>query len=190
MNTLAINSYVPLARRYYTEIERYYKNLLSEGGITEVIIQAAEAQVPVSCMGKRTSFADHQHRVGKIRCALGAKELLKTRNLQDINNSTSFEDIFKVTERVKKSIYRLGDLWSYDTAQRIAFSKGFYPNEVYLQSGAYHGARSLANNGYVAKSDLRAKRNVPSNIFPPPLDVLPPFIIENVLCVGKRQGWL
>lgn len=108
---------------------------------------------------------------------------------EELEQANSFEDLFRVTEKVRQATYRLGDLWSYDTAQRIALHKGWYPIEVYLQSGAYEGARVLSNEGHIEPSSLRRNRSVSKDVFPGFLNQLKPYLIENILCVGKREGW-
>lgn len=188
MKVLEIKKYIPKAKIYYQEIEIYYQDLFNKNdfGFKHVIRQAAEAQI--ICNGKRT-FADHQHRIGRKRCEQGANELLKSKNFQDLNNANSFEDIFVITERVKNYIYRLGDLWSYDTAQRIALSKGFYPKEVYIHAGAKDGTRLLVKSSLLNSSEIRGKRKISPSVFPKELSKLEPYLIENILCVGKRESW-
>jgi hypothetical protein len=187
MKTAAINSHAKKAKAYYAEVEHYYRNL----SFKEAIKQGAEAKIPVGCKGKRTSFADHQYRIGKTRCARAGKELLKPKYFNQLSSTRSFEDVFKVTEqlRLSRAGIGLGHLWSYDTAQRISFNKGWKPNHVYLQAGAKKGALTIYRNGNMARKDVWGKRLTERNSFPPVLSQYDSYIIENILCVGNHEGW-
>jgi hypothetical protein len=183
-----IEKYVPQAEQYYADVEQYYKSL----NFQDAVKNAAQAIIPAgikSCSTNKTAFAGHQRRVGKEKCKEGAEKLLTDPYWRELERAKSFEDIFRVTEKVKQTTYRLGDLWSYDTAQRIALHKGWFPKEVYLQSGAYEGAKVLRDKGYMTSSSLRGKRSVSKELFPDFLKKLKPYLIENILCVAKREGW-
>lgn len=183
-----IEAYIPVAEQYYAEVEQYYKSL----NIQDAVENAAQAIIPAgirSCSKTKTVFAGHQRRVGKSKCNKGAEKLLTGSYWDELEKAKSFEDIFLVTEKVRRATYRLGNLWSYDTAQRIALHKGWHPAEVYLQSGAYEGAKVLREKGYVPPTSLRGKRSVSIEIFPDFLKNLKPFLIENILCVGEKNGW-
>ncbi|MEO9850322.1 MAG: hypothetical protein ABJH72_24625 [Reichenbachiella sp.] len=188
MKIKEIQDYIPQAQQYYSDVEDYYRSLSFE----EAVQNAAQAIIPSgikSCSTSKTAFASHQRRVGKKKCKEGAEKLLTHPFWSELENAKSFEDIFRVTEKVKAQTERLGDLWSYDTAQRIALHKGWYPNEVYLQSGAKDGAKSLVKEGHVKSLVLKGKRHVKREHFPDILKELKPYLIENILCVGKREGW-
>jgi len=183
-----IETYVPQAEEYYSEVEVYYKSLT----FLEAVKQAANAIVPsgmASCSTSKTSFAGHQRRVGKTKCKEGAEKLLTHPNWAELEAAKSFEDIFRVTEKVKKNTQKLGDLWSYDTAQRIALHKGWHPKEVYLQSGAHEGIQVLVDEGLIDNSEIKGKRSVPKEALPDFMVKLEPYVIENILCVGKSEGW-
>ncbi|MFT7035953.1 MAG: hypothetical protein ACJA2S_004478 [Cyclobacteriaceae bacterium] len=176
------------AFNYYRGVEVYYKGM----SFIEAVKQAANAKVPsssTSCSRNGTSFAGHQRRVGKKKCKEGAEMLLKHPYWGELEKAQSFEDIFKVTEQVKRNVLKLGDLWSYDTAQRIALHKGWYPQDVYLQSGAYNGIQILRDKGFIDNAAIKGKRYISVKAIPEFLSKLEPFLIENILCVGKREGW-
>jgi len=188
MKTKEIQDYIPQAQQYYSDVEDYYQGLSFE----EAVRKAAQAIIPSginSCSTSKTAFAGHQRRVGKNKCKEGGEKLLSDPFWLELENAKSFEDIFRVTEIVKVKTDRLGDLWSYDTAQRIALHKGWYPNEVYLQSGAKDGARVLVREGYIEGFNVRGNRHINREHFPDILRELKPYLIENILCVGKREGW-
>ncbi|MFA0963948.1 hypothetical protein AB9P05_19230 [Roseivirga sp. BDSF3-8] len=178
MKIKEIQKYILQAQHDYANVEVYYQSL----NFKNAVRKAAEA------MTSETAFAPHQRRVGKIKCRQGADKLLSHPFWLELENARSFEDIFQVTEKVKLEIKGLGDLWSYDTAQRIAFHKGWYPKEVYLHSGAKEGVKVLVNLGYIKSSSIRGKRHIKKELFPDILRQLDPYIIENILCVGKRKG--
>lgn len=183
-----IKAYIDEAEEYYSNVEEYYKSL----SFKEAVRNAAQAIVPSnikSCTKGKTSFAGHQRRVGKQKCKEGAEMLLTHPYWIELEKAKSFEEIFNVTEKVKHKIYRLGDLWSYDTAQRIALHKGWYPKEVYLQSGAFDGAKILAELRYMDGMILKGKRSVSNKSLPNFLSKLDPYLIENILCIGKRENW-
>jgi hypothetical protein len=78
----------------------------------------------------------------------------------------------------------LGDLWSYDTALRIAFNRGsaFYPQAVFVQGGVLKGVRKI-----FTKKPLKG-RTLPLEMFPKELQQLQPFELENFLCIwGKAR---
>ncbi len=121
----------------------------------------------------------HQWRVGNINGGNGAKELLKQEAA--IKKCKTFEEIFEITEQVKKDIYKLGDLWSYDTALRIGFNLKLYPKEVYVQRGVISGVLKVMNG-------KRPKgRSLHVNIFPKEFQKLKPYEIENFLCIWGKD---
>ncbi|WP_432671098.1 hypothetical protein [Flavobacterium sp. SM2513] len=102
-------------------------------------------------------------------------EILKDRK-KELELSQSFEEILVITDAVSNHIYRLGVLWSYDTALRIGFQKKVYPKNVYLQAGVKKGYKKIL--------DQNSKiRFVEKDLFPQELQVLEPNEIENFLCI-------
>ena len=182
-----IKDYLPTAENYYKEVEDFFKKQT----LKEAIKNAAEGTLSQNCDGRTTKFASHQHRVGRKRCAIGAKLLLESKFVKRIEQAQNFDDLMKVVLNVANDPLtdRLGDLWCYDTAQRIGFKLKIYPEEVYLQCGAKSGARQLVRSNKINSSAIRGKRHVPKNVFPQELSSLEPYLIENLLCVGKGKGW-
>lgn len=155
---------------HLTQMREFYEPL----DLTTAIEFASTGKNP---NGKMNS---HQWRVGKNNGGNGAKELLKQEAA--IKKCSSFEEIFEITEQVKKDIYKLGDLWSYDTALRIGFNLKLYPEEVYVQRGVINGVLK-AMNGKRPKG-----RSLPVNLFPKEIQQLKPYEIENFLCVWGKDN--
>jgi hypothetical protein len=158
-------------RRLHT-IERFYQSL----SLIQAIEYAASAADPE---GK---INPHQRRIGKKRLRQSAKILKKYTS--EIIRAKSFADLFVVTEVIKEENRGLGDLWSYDTALRIAFNlgKSFKPQAVFVQAGVVEGVRKIF------PKKRMGSRTLPVTIFPRPLQKLEPFEIENFLCVwGKMR---
>lgn len=178
-----------IALNHYYYLEKFYKNIAN---FKEVVENAGKAVVPnntTGCGNNKTIFASHQNRVGKNKCQEGADLLLQAPYYEALEKAESFEDIFEVTEKVKNRVFGLGDLWSYDTAQRIGLSKSFYPKAVYLQTGTLAGAKELVKRGFVDARDIRKQRRVSPTIFSKVFKNLPSYLIENLLCVGHNQDW-
>ncbi len=142
--------------------------------LNDAIVNAATGTMR---SGKMNS---HQRRVGKSNGSVGAKELLKHEN--EIRKSKNFEEIFQITEKVKKEIYGLGALWSYDTALRIGFNLKLYPKDVYVQAGVVKGVKkALAGKNWHGRS-------LALSIFPKEIQKLKPYQAENFLCIwGKKK---
>ncbi|MBD8489188.1 hypothetical protein IFO69_10565 [Echinicola sp. CAU 1574] len=178
-----------IAFEHYYNLEKFYKNLPN---FKEVVENAGNAVVPnntTGCDNNKTMFAGHQNRVGKKRCQDGAELLLQAPFYEALEKAKSFEDIFEITEEVKTKVFGLGDLWSYDTAQRIGLAKSYYPKAVYLQTGTLLGAKELVKRGLVDGKALRGQRSVPQTVFSKVFRDLPCYMIENLLCVGHNQKW-
>ncbi|GAB3667559.1 hypothetical protein GCM10028791_43260 [Echinicola sediminis] len=178
-----------IAFEHYYDLEKFYKNLPN---FKEVVENAGKAVVPnntTGCGNNKTMFAGHQNRVGKKKCQEGAELLLQAPFYEALEKAKSFEDIFGITEEVKNKVFGLGDLWSYDTAQRIGLSKSCYPKAVYLQTGTLAGAKELVKRGLVDGKALRGQRSVPQTVFSKVFRHLPCYMIENLLCVGHNQKW-
>jgi hypothetical protein len=100
-----------------------------------------------------------------------------------IRNAKSFADLFIITEAVKSELKGLGNLWSYDTALRMAFNRGntFYPRAIFVQRSNMKGIKKI-----FSKMPMK-QRTLPVKIFPGEMRSMKPFEIENFLSVwGKR----
>ena len=138
--------------------------------LNEAIEKAALAIDPTN----DNKMFSHQRRVG-YKVAKSGYESLKERE-DDLRSCQSFEEILAITDVVSKQIFRLGQLWSYDTALRIGFQKKVYPKNVYLQAGVLKGYKKIFNRN--PKDRFEEK-----NKFPKELQILEPYEIENFLCM-------
>lgn len=172
-----IKTYLSSNIFHLRETEEYYKKL----NLSDAIEQAVLGQSPKS--SSKTHMDSHQRRVGYEACKAGLKELLIINKKTPLANCKSFEDIFNITEQVKRNTARLGDLWSYDTSLRIGFNLGHYPKEVYIQAGVTKGVKRAL------KGKFQKGRSLPLNIFPIEIQKLQPYEAENFLCIwGKNNG--
>lgn len=120
----------------------------------------------------------HQYRIGRIRGEKASLEIGEYK--EEVDACVSFEQIFSITEQIKNKVYGLGNLWSYDTALRIGFNKGIYPNEVYIQAGVVKGVKLIF--GFKPKG-----RSLSIHIFPEQIrSKLKPYEMENFLCIYGR----
>ncbi len=170
-----ISIYLSSGVSHLRETKNYYRNL----PLADAIKQAVLGQSPKD--GK-ILMDSHQRRVGYEACKAGLKELLKTNTQTAISKCNTFEEVFSITELIRKNTNRLGPLWSYDTALRIGFHLNVYPKEVYVQAGVVKGVKK-ALNGKVPKG-----RSLPLTIFPAEIQQLKAYEAENFLCIwGKTK---
>ncbi|MBS1597315.1 MAG: hypothetical protein JST75_03760 [Bacteroidetes bacterium] len=151
-------------------IRKYYESLAPD----EAIKKAAQGMDPDG------ELNSHQHRLGYHLCDLSSKIILSKEYKIRIHKAKTFMDIFAVTEEIRLATYKLGDLWSYDTALRIAFNKhnneNMLPDTVFVQCGVREGVKKIFN-GRIPKG-----RSLPVDMFPRELRQLKPYQIENFLC--------
>jgi hypothetical protein len=152
--------------KHLQKVKSAFENFI----LKEAIAKAAKSIDPTN----DNKMFSHQRRVGYI-VANNGYEVLKQRE-KDLRSCKSFEEILVITDEVSKQIYRLGPLWSYDTALRIGFQKEIYPKNVYLQAGVKNGYKKVFNQN--PKNRFEEK-----NKFPKELQILEPYEIENFLCI-------
>lgn len=146
------------------------KTAFEKFNLKEAIEKAAKSIDPTN----DNKMFSHQRRVG-FKVANSGYKLLKQRE-DDLIRCQSFEEILAITDEVSKQIFRLGPLWSYDTALRIGFQKKEYPKNVYLQAGVIKGYKKIFNRNPEEKFEEKNK-------FPKELQILEPYEIENFLCI-------
>lgn len=146
------------------------KTAFEKFNLKEAIEKASKSIDPTN----DNKMFSHQRRVG-FKVANNGYKLLKQREY-DLIRCQSFEEILVITDEVSKQIYRLGPLWSYDTALRIGFQKKVYPKNVYIQAGVKNGYKKIFNQN--PKNRFEEK-----NRFPKELQILEPYEIENFLCI-------
>jgi hypothetical protein len=171
MKKQEIKDYQISSGKHLQNIKIAFENLDLKGAIEK----AAKSIDPTN----DNKMFSHQRRVGKEKAKAGY-EALKDRE-KELQLNQSFEEILAIADEVSKQIYRLGPLWSYDTALRIGFQKKVYPKNVYLQAGVKKGYKKIFNQN-------SNNRFVNKEIFPQELQILEPYEIENFLCIwGSNQ---
>lgn len=187
MDIPAITRTIDEALEHYRVVRAYYQAL----PIDEAVRHAGSALQP-NDRGEIV-ISGHQRRLGYRFCETLGEQLMEPVLFDRIVAATNFQELFDVTEVVRRRTARVGHLWSYDTAQKIGFHKSteegdqFYPDVVYLQTGSRHGAQDLESNEHIRSGALRGQRFVSADIFPEVLRRQPPYIIENILCRGDRR---
>lgn len=170
----ALNKYIKINLPDLIDHKKFYESFVTPKELPTIIEKASQG------IGSDNLMSSHQRRLGYDKCKEATRELAKYE--MEIKKAKSFEDIFVITEIVKSRIYKIGNLWSYDTALRIGFSKKVYPKEVYVQAGVTKGVRKLF------KGHLPKGRSLSTKIFPSALGILKPYQIENFLCIyGKKK---
>ena len=152
------------------ELERFFKSLSFHSAIE----YAASGVTP------HRKIHPHQRGIGVKQLRQSAALLKKY--TPALRKARSYSDLFIITEAVKSVLKGLGDLWSYDTALRIAFNRGkmFYPRAVFVQRGDMKGIKKI-----FLKMPIK-QRTLPLKIFPKEIQSLKPFEIENFLTIWGR----
>ena len=133
-----------------------------------------QAVLAVDRRGKRLS---HQRR---LPTQVIPKSLpLITAARSSLAKSQTFDELFDQVETILNAVPKAGDLYRYDTSLRMGAYLGLYPTRVFLQTGAYDGAREVSR-GFT-------ERSVPLSRFPEPFHSLAPFEVENLLCIYKGK---
>ena len=166
-----IDAYREAELRELHELERFFKSL----SFSSAVEYAASGITP------HRKIHPHQRRIGVKRLRLSV-DLLK-KNIPVIRKAKSFADLFKITESVQLELKGLGDLWTYDTALRMAFNRGktFHPQAVFVQGGVLKGVKKIFSKILVNG------RTFPMKVFPKEIQTLKPFEAEDFLSVwGKK----
>jgi hypothetical protein len=153
------------------ELQRFFKSL----SFAAAIEYAASGVTP------HKKIHPHQRRIGVKRLRQSATILKKFTPF--IRKAKSFADLFVITETVKSDMKGPGDLWSYDTALRMAFNRGktFYPQAVFVQGAVVEGVKKM-----FSKIPMDG-RTLPIKIFPKEIRQLRPFEVENFLSIWGRK---
>ena len=152
------------------ELERFFKSL----SFMSAIEYAASGVTP------HRKIHPHQRGIGVKQLRQSATVLKKYTSA--IRKARSFADLYIITEAVRSQLRRLGDLWSYDTALRMAFNRGkaFYPQAVFVQKTIRKGIKKI-----FSKMPMK-QRTFPLKIFPKEIQSLKPFEIEDFLSVWGK----
>jgi hypothetical protein len=167
-----INDYKENELRELHEQERFFKSLSFHAAIE----YAASGVTP------HRKIHPHQRGIGVKLLRQSAAQLKK--RTPNIRKASSFSHLFLISESIRADLKGLGELWSYDTALRMAFNRGkiFYPQAIFVQRAIVKGIKKI-----FTKMPLR-QPTLPLKIFPKEVQCLKPFEIENFLLVwGKRS---
>jgi hypothetical protein len=139
----------------------------SQGSLAEALEAAA------LCQTKDNVMHPHQRRIGHEKVGIAHRAL---RDLKP-SKSWSFHELYGQIKQRVRHLDRIGDLYVYDVAQRIAAKLNLRMEYVYLHAGTRSGASRLGLNSsqdYLCKEDL-----------PPSLQSIPPALLEDFFCMKK-----
>jgi hypothetical protein len=130
---------------------------------------------------EKGEIEDHQSRYGIPKCLpLAAEVALNYFDARCISNFDNFTSIYKFVQDVRKEVKGFGELANYDVAMRIANYLGCGEIQVvYLHAGVKAGCRALGLN-------IKNRRILPVEEFPPPFNQLSGDHLENLLCIYKE----
>lgn len=117
----------------------------------------------------------HQRRLKENNLRRFRNNIIKKKN--KIHKISNFDKLYELISSCK--VKGIGELAIYDIAFRIGSYLGEYPKKVYLHAGTRKGAKAL---GYDIPGKYLYKKG-----FPPPLQVLKPYEIEDFLCKYKDE---
>jgi hypothetical protein len=127
-----------------------------------------------TCTNWERKRFSHQHRIPTATLARFARRLLASET--SLRECGTFDDVHQTVEGCR--VRGIGVLTVYDVALRIGAKLRKLPKKVYVHAGTAHGARKLGlpvgADGCIKRSDL-----------PPPLRRLPPYQVEDFLCIYK-----
>lgn len=136
-------------------------------------LQAAvlHAALAINPNGKRHS---HQWCLREEALQEGANLLSAERELL---RSASFCELFSTASRIADTVAGLGEMWAYDTAERISAFLGVEPDAVYVHRGTRTGAKAL---GLPWRRDRLTSMDLPAE-----LRSLSFGEVEDFLCIYK-----
>jgi hypothetical protein len=143
---------------------RFFK---TQSNVKDAIRLAALARTPWD------TRHDHQHRIPQGDLERWRKAL--TARIKAIQSCESFQELFELIESVGKVTKGIGELATYDTAQRIGAYLGLSPKVVYLHAGTRKGARVMRlgqRQAFLEMKDL-----------PRAFSRLRPHEVEDCLCI-------
>jgi hypothetical protein len=149
----------------------YYRKKAS----LKVAIEAA-AMAERAPDGKRHS---HQYRIAKVDLETWRDTL--TANQNHLGHVKDFNSLHGLLLKLKTP--GVGALAIYDTALRIGYFLGMFPQQVFLHAGTAVGASQFI--------EIRQRNSIKVNELPPAFKKLKPHQIEDCLCICKNQfKWL
>jgi hypothetical protein len=171
---------------YFEKYLSYYRNLnsieeiIEEACIGNIVINYLEQEYKVRHPHQNINGANG-HGVPIDKSKQVANKIISN-NLNEIVNSKTFDEIYEIFSNNR--VPGFGALAKYDATLRIASTKGFFPDKIYIHRGAQIGLRALIEKNYVNADfenvDNIAKKNLPSDF-----SILNPIYIEDFLCIKK-----
>ncbi|MDE5881792.1 MAG: hypothetical protein K2H60_08680 [Muribaculaceae bacterium] len=115
-----------------------------------------------------------------------AEKKLKKAGLDRLN---TFEEVYKRVLQETKDVKGFGILAAYDFSIRYCWKRKLFPKRVYLQAGAYNGAKKLINAGYPVKieKDENGIYTAELSSFPIEIMELRTVLAEDFLCIYKSR---
>jgi hypothetical protein len=162
--------------RHYAKNSRPRKIAELDGFRGEVSLRSAveRAALALDCNGKRFK---HQHRVR--RDAMLAAEAMLLQIVPELELCRSFDQLLEVIEGVLRGIGGIGEMYVYDAALRIGAKLNLLPRRIHLHRGTRAGAEQLG-----LRTDVPALN--PEEL-PAALRALPPYEVEDILCIYKDR---
>ena len=129
------------------------------------------------CRDRNGSLHDHQYRLGYPLTDHAADFIAAFAS--EFELASDFNAIHALCERTVGSIDGVGELAVYDIAERIGWSFGVEPQQVYLHSGTLKGAKALF-------PALKGKR-LAMEALPSAFEGLSAAEVENLFCICKTR---
>ncbi|WP_147292620.1 hypothetical protein [Undibacter mobilis] len=152
-------------RQYRPYLRRELEYFAGSKSLSEAIKRAA---LSTCACGRVLS---HQRRNGRKVLGLAESRLQSVKDR--IRNASDFKALHSIIKLETRTVEKFGPLAVYDVALRIGVYRGFYPEKVFLHTGARRGAKCEEVTGHeVSRISFRT-----------PLRSLAPHEIENFLCI-------
>ncbi|MEH2254662.1 hypothetical protein [Nostoc sp.] len=167
----------------FTVIIKHYERKHWQNKIDEInwfrsqssLIQAIElAAIAKDHRGRRYS---HQRRIKPLALDRAKTVLVGITNI--FQQCLTFEQVHELVKTELHKICGIGELYVYDTSFRIGAKLNLLPEKVYLHAGVGKGASALGLDiaGHAIEMDT----------LPDELKHLPPYEVEDILCIYKDQ---
>lgn len=168
-----------------SEISSFRENELREMHETERFFYSLSLQAAVeyAASGVTPHRKIHPHQRGIGVKQLRRSAVLMKKHIAAIRRARTFAHLLTVTETVKTDLKGLGDLWSYDTALRIAYNRGntFLPKAIMIQRTVIKGVKKVFPKFKAKERTLQVK------VFPGELQTLKPHELQNFLILRGKE---
>ena len=164
-----------------SDVEEYIKDYLPSLLSLKEFYERKELLDAINCASRginpNSKMDRHFYHIGYVTCEKGCVKLLALES--EIINCITYEDIFDITDQIKKEVFGLGDLWKYDTALRIGFNLRLYPEKIYIHAGVVKGVKKYF--------ELKKHKDIDLLFSDPDISILKPFEAENFLCIWGKH---